>query len=150
MMRYMTQRRAQRHGLLPTERELEMYRLRMVEGLSLREIGERFEIGPERVRQLLALHFDLRGTTRPPTIEVAERQALVALGAACRQLRQERSLTKTHVAKAAGIARARLVALESGRLDADLPLLMRLAHSLNVRAAALLQLAEDLQSQATP
>jgi transcriptional regulator with XRE-family HTH domain len=30
-----------------------MYRLRVVEGLTLRELGERFGIGPERVRQLL-------------------------------------------------------------------------------------------------
>lgn len=35
------------------EREREMYRLRVVEGLTLRELGERFGIGPERVRQIL-------------------------------------------------------------------------------------------------
>jgi transposase len=35
------------------ERAREMYRLRVVEGLTLRELGERFGVGPERVRQLL-------------------------------------------------------------------------------------------------
>lgn len=35
------------------EREREMYRLRVVEGLTLRELGERFGIGPERVRQIV-------------------------------------------------------------------------------------------------
>ncbi|MGH2903242.1 MAG: sigma factor-like helix-turn-helix DNA-binding protein [Solirubrobacteraceae bacterium] len=35
------------------EREREMYRLRISEGLTLRELGERFGIGPERARQVL-------------------------------------------------------------------------------------------------
>jgi Sigma-70, region 4 len=33
-----------------------MYRLRTVEGLTLGEIGERFGVGPERVRQLINRH----------------------------------------------------------------------------------------------
>lgn len=37
----------------PDEREREIYRLRVEEGLTLREIGRRFGIGPERVRQLV-------------------------------------------------------------------------------------------------
>lgn len=35
------------------EREREMYELRVTEGLTLRELAERYGIGPERVRQLL-------------------------------------------------------------------------------------------------
>jgi len=46
------------------EREREMLRLRITEGLTLEEIGQRFTIGRERVRQLLALYFGLSGT--PP------------------------------------------------------------------------------------
>lgn len=41
---------------MPGEREREMYRLRVVEGLTLRELGERFGVGSERVRQLLNRH----------------------------------------------------------------------------------------------
>jgi AraC-like DNA-binding protein/DNA-binding CsgD family transcriptional regulator len=69
-----------RHGLTPfaahaghvqTDRELQMLRLRAVEGLTLAQIGERFGIKGERVRQLLNLHFGLRGMPpaakrRPP------------------------------------------------------------------------------------
>jgi hypothetical protein len=47
------------------EREREMFRLRTVEGLTLGAIGERFGVGPERVRQLINRH--VRQTTgRPP------------------------------------------------------------------------------------
>lgn len=38
------------------EREREMFRLRTVEGLTLRAIAARFGIGPERVRQLINRH----------------------------------------------------------------------------------------------
>lgn len=34
-----------------------MHRLRTVEGLTLSEIGERFGVGPERVRQLINRHI---------------------------------------------------------------------------------------------
>jgi transposase len=37
----------------PGKREREMYRLRTVEGLTLRELARRFHLSPERVRQLL-------------------------------------------------------------------------------------------------
>lgn len=61
-----------RHGLTPfsrsrrihSQRELEIFRLRAVEGLTLAQIGRRFDINAERVRQLLKLHFGLSG--RPP------------------------------------------------------------------------------------
>lgn len=62
-----------RHGLTPFARhgrhvqggrELAMFRLRAVEGLTLEQIGARFGIKRERVRQLLNLHFGLTGV--PP------------------------------------------------------------------------------------
>ncbi|HEY5194620.1 MAG TPA: sigma factor-like helix-turn-helix DNA-binding protein [Solirubrobacteraceae bacterium] len=57
-----------RHGLTPfssygghieTERELEIFRLRAVEGLTFTEIGERVGLNRTRVDQLLRLHFRL-------------------------------------------------------------------------------------------
>ena len=46
-------------GHVQGERELEMFRLRAVVGLSLDEIGERFNLTRGRVHQLLRLHFRL-------------------------------------------------------------------------------------------
>jgi hypothetical protein len=57
-----------RHGLTPfsshgghiqTERELEIFRLRAVEGLPFTEIGKRVGLHRTRVDQLLRLHFRL-------------------------------------------------------------------------------------------
>jgi hypothetical protein len=48
-----------RRHVVPGEREREMFRLRVVEGLTLKEIGERFGVIGERVRQLLAAYFGL-------------------------------------------------------------------------------------------
>jgi AraC-like DNA-binding protein len=71
-----------RHGLTPfsghgghiqTAREREMFRLRAVEGLTLDEIGERFSVKRERVRQLLKLHFRLDGV--PPAANVRRARA---------------------------------------------------------------------------
>lgn len=39
-----------------------MLRLRVVEGLTLAEIGARFNVGQERARQLLNLYFGMSGT----------------------------------------------------------------------------------------
>lgn len=46
---------------LPDRRARAMLRLRLIDRLTLAAIGERHGIGPERVRQLLARHFGLRG-----------------------------------------------------------------------------------------
>jgi transcriptional regulator with XRE-family HTH domain len=46
---------------LPGEREREMFWLRAVEGLTLKQIGERFEVIGERVRQLLVVYVGLDG-----------------------------------------------------------------------------------------
>lgn len=48
----------------PGARELEMFRLRLVERLTLAEVGERTGVSQERVRQILRLHFGL--TDKPP------------------------------------------------------------------------------------
>lgn len=44
----------------PKDREYEMFRLRVIEGLTLSEIAEMFGLHRERVRQLLRAHFRLR------------------------------------------------------------------------------------------
>ncbi len=54
------------------ERNLEVFRLRVVEGHKLREVAERNAIGVERVRQILSGYFGLRG--EPPVIKARRRQ----------------------------------------------------------------------------
>lgn len=49
----------------PDRRARGILRLRLIDRLTLAAIGERYGIGPERVRQLLARHFGLRG--KPPS-----------------------------------------------------------------------------------
>ncbi len=51
----------------PNERNLEVFRLRVVEGRHLTEIGEEVGIGVERVRQVLTTYFGLRGS--PPAVK---------------------------------------------------------------------------------
>lgn len=51
----------------PSDRETEMFRLRLVEGLTLEEVSEQFSVTRDRVRQLLVRKFGLRGW--PPTVQ---------------------------------------------------------------------------------
>ncbi len=72
------------------EREREMYRLRVLEGLTLRELGERFGVGPERVRQLLNRY--VRQTTGLPVdAKALSRAATAARRAKDLALAQERA-----------------------------------------------------------
>lgn len=59
------------HRVIPNERDREMLRLRIVEGKALKEIGERFGVIAERVRQIMAFAFGLRG--KPPAARRGER-----------------------------------------------------------------------------
>jgi transcriptional regulator with XRE-family HTH domain len=65
-----------RGNLLPERRELEMLRLRTIDGLTLREIGERFHVGPERVRQILGAYFGAAG--KPPAARGSGRRRRAA------------------------------------------------------------------------
>jgi hypothetical protein len=76
MMRHVTQSGSEYRSVpthrIPQQREHEMLRLRTVEGLTFREIGERYGVSRERVRQLLHFYFGLMGT--PPAVKL-RRQA---------------------------------------------------------------------------
>lgn len=144
-MRCVVQNRARQIKSKPSAREREMYRLRVVEGLSLREIGERFGLAGEQVRQLLSLHFGARGS--PPADD--DRRALLALGDACRELREQQGLSKAQVAAAARIAEDHLTALETGQLDADLDLLLAFARSIGVQLSTIVARADELERRAS-
>ena len=58
----------------PGEREREMYHLRTVEGLTLRELARRFGLSPERVRQLLN-QYVFTGTGEWPSARAMSRAA---------------------------------------------------------------------------
>ena len=60
-------------GHIQGKRELEMFRLRAVVGLSLDEIAERFNLSRGRVHQLLRLHFRLDAV--PPAARAQRPQA---------------------------------------------------------------------------
>lgn len=53
-----------RQGNVPGDRDREIFRLRVVEGLTLDELGKEFDLRRERIRQILNLFFGLTGT--PP------------------------------------------------------------------------------------
>jgi transposase len=55
-----------------SERNLEIFRLRVIEGRPLKETGERVGIGVERVRQVLVIYFGLRG--EPPAVKARRHQ----------------------------------------------------------------------------
>lgn len=63
-----TMRRAVRP---PGVRNLEVFRLRVVEGRTLEEVAEQTGIGTERVRQVLHAYFGLRGV--PPAAKTRRR-----------------------------------------------------------------------------
>jgi DNA-binding NarL/FixJ family response regulator len=59
-----------------TERNLTMLQLRLVEGMTLREIADRVDSEPERIRQILRWHFGVLGVT--PTFRARKWAAAIA------------------------------------------------------------------------
>lgn len=53
-----------------SDRSMEMLRLRLIDGLTFREIGDRYGVGASRIPQLLTTYFGVRGT--PSTRRKAE------------------------------------------------------------------------------
>jgi Sigma-70, region 4 len=56
----------------PSERDLKLFRMRVVCGLSMKEAGREVGIGVERVRQVLKVYFGLRG--RPPAVKARRKR----------------------------------------------------------------------------
>jgi transcriptional regulator with XRE-family HTH domain len=72
---------------------------------------------------------------------------LLVLGKAIREVREHQGLGTADLAAAAGVAAARVAALEAGRLDPDLELLLALAKSMGIRPTAFFVRAEELGSR---
>ncbi|MGP0102636.1 MAG: sigma factor-like helix-turn-helix DNA-binding protein [Solirubrobacteraceae bacterium] len=62
-----------KRGHVPDDRNREIFWLRIVEGLTLKQVGERFDLNNERVRQILGHYFGLSGVLRPRSFAPASR-----------------------------------------------------------------------------
>ncbi len=131
-----------------SERNLEIFRLRVVEGRRLKATGEQVGIGVERVRQILAAHFGLRGA--PPAVKARphprENQGAPPdceqVGRAIQRLRSAKALTVTELAAAINISAEQLARIEDGLRDPTWTTLSRLAIALDTTAALLVYALE--------
>ncbi len=134
---------AKRNARPLTERNLEIFRLRVVEGHTLREVGEQVGIGIERVRQILARYFGLHG--EPPAAKVQPRRNrnrttvpdCSQLGNAIQGLRIARGLTIEQVATKTELSAEQLERIEDGERDPTWTTLYRLAVALDTTVALL-------------
>ena len=78
-----------------------------------------------------------------------QQRDLLVLGKAIQEVREQHGLDVADLAAAAGMAPARVAALESGRLDPDFELLLALAKSMGIRPTAFFVRAEELGSRDT-
>lgn len=129
------------------DRHLEMLRLRLCEGLPLHEIGERTGVGPERIRQLLAVYFDVQGIPpatriRAAAIDLDPHAASVAFGQRIRELRAEHGVSQDRLAHRTGIHPTAIGRLERGSREPRLTTILRIAHGLHVQPGALLDNTE--------
>ncbi len=125
------------------ERNLEIFRLRVVEGRRLKATGEQVGIGVERVRQVLATYFGLRGA--PPAVKARphriEHQSSPPdcdqLGRAIQRLRSAKGLTVDDLARPIDISAEQLARIEDGLRDPTWTTLSKLAVALDTTAALL-------------
>ena len=125
------------------ERNLEVFRLRVVEGRRLKATGEQVGIGVERVRQVLATYFGLRGT--PPAVKARPHRIehrssppdCDQLGCAIQRLRSAKALTVDDLATAIDISAEHLARIEEGLRDPTWTTLSKLAIALDTTAALL-------------
>jgi DNA-binding XRE family transcriptional regulator len=82
--------------------------------------------------------------------EAQQPAQLIALGNIVRMMREERDLSRGALAKAAGVARWRITAIEEGRLDPDFELLLRLADAMGTRCAEFFTRAEEPNDDHSP
>ncbi|HEY3865339.1 MAG TPA: helix-turn-helix domain-containing protein [Solirubrobacteraceae bacterium] len=69
---------------------------------------------------------------------------MLLLGAAFCEVREQRGIGVGELAGVTGVARARIEALEEGRLDADYELLLTLAQGIGVRVSTFFLRADEL------
>jgi transcriptional regulator with XRE-family HTH domain len=69
---------------------------------------------------------------------------LILLGRAIREVREQHGLGASDLAAAAGVAPARVAALEDGQLDPDFELLVTLAKSMGISPTVFFRRAEEL------
>ena len=62
------------HARLPNERSIAMFRLRFIEGLTLRETGRRFGVSPSRADQILHNYFGVSTLRAADKARERERQ----------------------------------------------------------------------------
>ncbi len=125
------------------ERNLEVFRLRVVEGRSLKETGEQVGIGVERVRQVLATYFGLGG--KPPVAKARphriENQSsppdCEQVGHAIGRLRSAKGLTVDELAATIDVSAEQLARIEDGLRDPTWTTLARLAVALDTTTALL-------------
>jgi DNA-binding XRE family transcriptional regulator len=125
------------------ERNLEVFHLRVVEGCSLKETGDRVGIGVERVRQILAGYFGLHG--KPPAVKARTRQGqrrrsppnCSQVGRAIQRLRSTKGLTVDEFAAAIDVSAEHLARIEDGLRDPTWTTLAKLAGALDTTVALL-------------
>ncbi len=126
-----------------SERNLEVFRLRVVGGRTLKATGEQVGIGVERVRQVLATYFGLRG--KPPAVKArphrSENQSpppdCDQLGRAIQRLRSAKGLTVDDLAATIDISAEQLARIEDGLRDPAWTTLSGLAIALDTTTALL-------------
>jgi DNA-binding XRE family transcriptional regulator len=124
-------------------RNLEIFRLRVVEGHKLREVAARNGIGTERVRQILSVYFGLRG--KPPAVKARPHRSenrssppdCAQAGRAIARLRSAKGLTIEHLAAHAELSTESLERIEDGLRDPTWTTLYKLAVGLDTTAALL-------------
>lgn len=101
-------------------------------GMSVDQLAQASGIPRRRIERMEAGEPDPEASAnRTP------RSELVALGRLIRETREQKGMSVTELAEAAGFKRRRLVRVEAGELDPDYDGLMALADGLGVPAAAI-------------
>lgn len=132
-----------RDARLLNERNLEVFRLRVVEGRTLRETGGQVGIGFERVRQILSFYFGLHG--EPPAVKARPRQgrkrtsppSLTQVGRAIQRVRSAKGLTIDELASATDMSSEQLARIEDGLRDPTWTTLHRIAVAVGTTTAML-------------
>jgi DNA-binding XRE family transcriptional regulator len=133
------------------DRNLEIFRLRVVEGHRLKATGEQLGIGVERVRQILATCFGLRGA--PPAVKARPHRSenpssppdCEQLGRTIGRLRSAKGLTVDDLAATIDTSAEQLARIEDGLRDPTWTTLSKLAIALNTTTGLLAYAIETEQ-----